>query len=124
MRPVAIVGAFLGAMLAGGLIPLAPGEARAGPAVAAPPSSQTLVETAGWRGYCRRYGCGPDVVYPGAPIVPDVEAELDAEIEVEPDAPAVIVLPPPRPLSCGQYRYWDGRTCVDARYSDPYLGPR
>jgi hypothetical protein len=36
----------------------------------------------------------------------------------------VIVVPPPRPASCGEYRYWNGQYCVDARYNRPYLGPR
>ncbi|AHB49912.1 hypothetical protein W911_03770 [Hyphomicrobium nitrativorans NL23] len=31
---------------------------------------------------------------------------------------------PPRPASCGKYRYWDGEGCADARYLPPYLGPR
>ncbi len=31
---------------------------------------------------------------------------------------------PPRPASCGKYRYWDGEGCADARYHPPYLGPR
>lgn len=34
------------------------------------------------------------------------------------------VLVPIRPASCGQYRYWDGERCADARYEPPYLGPR
>lgn len=29
-----------------------------------------------------------------------------------------------RPSSCGQYRYWNGVRCVDARYRPPYVGPR
>ena len=36
----------------------------------------------------------------------------------------VIVVPPPRPTSCGQYHYWNGQNCVDARYNRPYLGTR
>jgi hypothetical protein len=32
--------------------------------------------------------------------------------------------PPPRPSSCGKYRYWDGEACVDARFRPPYVGPR
>jgi hypothetical protein len=32
--------------------------------------------------------------------------------------------PPPRPTSCGKYRYWDGEACVDARFRPPYVGPR
>jgi len=27
-------------------------------------------------------------------------------------------------VSCGEYNYWDGERCVDARYNKPYLGPR
>ena len=63
---------------------------------------------------------GPVVVVPdpGVAVDPDVEVEVDAE------APAVIFLPPPRPASCGQYRYWNGERCVDARYNTPYIGPR
>lgn len=33
-------------------------------------------------------------------------------------------LPPPRPASCGQYRYWNGEFCADARFRPPYIGPR
>lgn len=29
-----------------------------------------------------------------------------------------------RPSSCGEYRYWNGVRCVDARYRPPYVGPR
>jgi len=29
-----------------------------------------------------------------------------------------------RPRSCGEYHYWDGRRCVDARYYPPYVGPK
>jgi hypothetical protein len=32
--------------------------------------------------------------------------------------------PPPRPASCGEYRYWNGEFCADARYYRPYVGPR
>ena len=60
------------------------------------------------------YGAPPVVVVPPAvPVVPPAVVE-------EP----VIVVPPPRPASCGEYRYWNGEYCVDARYNTPYLGPR
>ena len=36
------------------------------------------------------------------------------------DPPAYGWLPPPRPMSCGKYRYWNGEYCADA----PYVGPR
>lgn len=31
---------------------------------------------------------------------------------------------PARPRSCGEYYYWDGRACVDARRYPPYVGPK
>lgn len=33
-------------------------------------------------------------------------------------------LPPPRPSSCGVFRYWNGDRCADARFYPPYIGPR
>jgi len=33
-------------------------------------------------------------------------------------------LPPPRPANCGQYKYWNGAYCADARDEPPYVGPR
>ncbi len=39
-------------------------------------------------------------------------------------APIVELLPPPRPSSCGKFRYWNGDYCADARYRPPYVGPR
>ncbi|MCL4767884.1 MAG: hypothetical protein KJZ80_16785 [Hyphomicrobiaceae bacterium] len=38
--------------------------------------------------------------------------------------PAYEWLPPPRPSSCGVFRYWDGERCADARWYPPYIGPR
>jgi hypothetical protein len=119
MRQLAIFVAFL----AGGALLGVTTPATSGPGPIASQAASSPVQHAGWRRYCRRHGCGPDVVYPGAVVAPDGEAGIDAEVDIESDAPAMIVLPP-RPLSCGQYRYWDGRTCVDARYTDPYLGPK
>lgn len=29
-----------------------------------------------------------------------------------------------RPRSCGEYYYWDGNACVDARKYPPYVGPK
>lgn len=34
------------------------------------------------------------------------------------------VIVPLRPTSCGEYRYWNGMACVDARYHTPYIGPK
>ena len=59
-------------------------------------------------------------------VVPDTGVAVDPDVEIDADdgAPAIIVLPPPRPASCGQYRYWNGERCVDARYNNPYIGRR
>lgn len=31
---------------------------------------------------------------------------------------------PPRRRSCGEFYYWNGRCCVDARWHPPYVGPK
>src|SRR6478752_2893532 len=33
-------------------------------------------------------------------------------------------LPPPRPANCGEFHYWNGEVCADARVRPPYVGPR
>lgn len=33
-------------------------------------------------------------------------------------------VPPPRPANCGEYKYWNGAYCADAREQPPYVGPR
>jgi hypothetical protein len=52
-------------------------------------------------------------------------------VRVVPAPPAVVYEPPvygwispPRPATCGKYRYWNGEYCADARYDPPYTGPR
>jgi len=40
------------------------------------------------------------------------------------EPPGYGYLLPPRPLSCGKFRYWNGRFCADARRDPPYTGPR
>ena len=40
------------------------------------------------------------------------------------DAPVYEWVPPPRPANCGEYKYWNGEHCADARYNPPYVGPR
>ena len=89
------------------------------PVVSSAVVAPTLVEKAGYsRRYCRRFGCGPNVV------LPDVDVDVDVDVTVPGETPPVIAIVPARPVSCGQYRYWDGERCVDARYNNPYLGPR
>jgi hypothetical protein len=80
------------------------------------PAAMAIERIGYWKRNWRRYGYGPGVVVPGA--------DVDVDVDVDTDAPAVVVLPPPRPASCGQYRYWNGDRCIDARYHDPYLGPK
>jgi hypothetical protein len=96
-------------------------DAEAGPVpgLSAPILAPTLIEKAGnWRRYCRHNDCdGPDVV------LPDVDVDVAAP-DVVIENPPIIVIVPVRPVSCGQYRYWDGERCVDARYNNPYVGPR
>lgn len=29
-----------------------------------------------------------------------------------------------RPSNCGEFRYWNGHRCADARLEPPYVGPR
>jgi hypothetical protein len=93
-------------------------DAKAGPvpALSAPILAPTLIEKAGnLRRYCRNNDCdGPDVVLP----------DVYVDVMVPALNPPIIAIVPVRPASCGQYRYWDGDRCVDARYNNPYVGPR
>jgi hypothetical protein len=102
---VALVGAFIAA--------LAPRSAAAGPLPVLTDLSVTsnVVEKAQYarRYYRRQLRRG---YIPPAVVVPPVVIE---------GGPVIVV--PLRPTSCGQYRYWNGVACVDARYHDPYLGP-
>ena len=109
---------MLMAALIGGGIGLSSRDAAAGPLPAVAPSdlAATMIEKAGWRRNWRRPGYGPEIVLPDAEVAVGVDADVDV--------PAIIVLPPRRPLSCGEYRYWDGDACVDARYHNPYIGPK
>ena len=115
---------FLTALIAGGSVVFGAArhdaEASPLPIVSNPVAAQSLLEETGWRRRSRRQPYGTVVVVPN----PGVDVETDVEVDVEPGEPAVIVLPPPRPASCGEYRYWNGVACVDARYNNPYLGPR
>ncbi len=90
-----------------------PASAAPAPGVTAGVDSGQLVEKAGyWRRYWRRNGYPPDAAPGLAP---------DSEIVVGEDGP---ILVPLRPASCGQYRYWNGEFCADARSRPPYIFPR
>jgi hypothetical protein len=108
------------ALLAGGMVlAAAPGHATASPLPAFAASASvpgTIVKIDYWHRYYRQHGYGPDAI-----PVPVPQVAVQAPIA---DAPVVVVLPPPRPASCGEFHYWNGEACVDARYNNPYLGPR
>ena len=76
----------------------------------------SAVQTVGWRErYYRRNG-----VWPSGP-----RRAIDGDAVVAMDRDGdVVIIAPARPSSCGQYHYWNGVACVDARYNDPYLGPK
>jgi hypothetical protein len=115
MRQILIL---MAAFMAGGMIlGLAASHANAGPlpAVSAFDSSPSaLVKVDYWRRYYRNHGYGPDTVIVTPPVVVQ-EGVLN---------PPTVMIVPVRPVSCGQYHYWDGDHCVDARYNNPYVGPR
>lgn len=108
------------ALVAGGLIlGLGAGSAKAGPLPAMTSLSvdATAVKEVGWRRrYWRRYG-----VWPSGPRARYVEDDGDVVVAGPGET---IVVSPVRPRSCGEYHYWNGVACVDARYNDPYLGPK
>ncbi|MGH6734675.1 MAG: hypothetical protein ACRECX_01145 [Methyloceanibacter sp.] len=110
------VAVTVAALIAGGLlIGASSGPANAAPRLALSSSfaASSAVETIGWqRRYYRRYG--------NLPYAPP--AVVDEEVIVADDGTVIVV--PIRPLSCGEFRYWNGTACVDARYNTPYLGPR
>jgi hypothetical protein len=113
---------FMVAFLAGGMVLAAVGSnaiASPLPALAAAAGVPgTIVKIDYWHRYYRQHGYGPDAI----PVpVPVPQVEVQAPIA---DAPVVVVLPPPRPASCGEFHYWNGQACVDARYNNPYIGPR
>ena len=93
MHQTSIFGAALvGAVLCLGIS--SPVAAAGAMHTLSPPSlAASPIEPAGWRRYCRRYGCGPVMAVPGGDI--DVEVDVGAEADVDVEAPAVIVLPPP-----------------------------
>jgi hypothetical protein len=79
------------------------------------PSPVTVEPVAYWRRYCRFHDC----------TAPQVNVTVDASAPVvNPDNPAIIAIVPVRPVSCGEFHYWNGSACVDARYNNPYVGPR
>ncbi len=79
------------------------------------PASATVEQVAYWRHYCKFHDCS----------APNVNVTVDAPPPVlNPDNPAIIAIVPVRPVSCGEFHYWNGAACVDARYNKVYTGPR
>jgi hypothetical protein len=117
--------AFMTALVLGGIgwsalasaasLPI-PGARAFGP----PPAR---VEQIGyWKRYCRFNNCtGPNVVVV-QPTAPAVVATTPPVVATE--NPPIVAIVPVRPVSCGEFHYWNGSACVDARYNTPYLGPR
>ena len=67
----------------------------------------SIVETIGyWRRYCKLNDC-----------IGNARPDVDVGMDVGVHAPVV----PVAPLAghCGEYHYWDGAACVDARYHNP-----
>jgi len=92
------------------------------PSMASLDAASTAVQQVDWRRrYYRRNGVWPSVTVPRAVVEEGVI--VDDDVIVVPNEPVVRIIPA-RPASCGEFHYWDGEHCVDARYNDPYLGPR
>jgi hypothetical protein len=118
MRQVlTVVAVIIGSGIA---LNVSPHDAVAGPipAVSPPAVAQAVIKKAGYWKRRWRYGYGPDVVVPDADVGVDVTAPDAATLN-----PPIVAIVPVRPVSCGQYHYWDGERCVDARYNNPYVGP-
>jgi len=65
-----------------------------------------------------------DDVYDGGDV-DDLPPRRADPYPPSPDADLIFeVLPPPPPPSCGEFRYWNGDYCADARVQPPYTGPR
>ena len=62
--------------------------------------------------------------YPPLPPVPVRQVPIPPPPPYGPPVYGWVFIPPPPPPSCGQYHYWVGDHCADARYSPPYVGPR
>ena len=93
-------------------------KALPSPAISAPAAMPTSIANVQY--YTRR----PWLRRQGPVVVPKEAIEADPNLAEGGLNPPVIAIVPARPTSCGQYRYWNGERCVDARYNDPYLGPR
>jgi hypothetical protein len=109
-----VMAAFIGGVLLAGGAPQST-MAAPFPQLAVGASQASAIETVGyWKRYCRYNDCS------GAA---DVDVVVPAPVVI-PENPPVIAIVPVRPVSCGEFHYWNGSACVDARYNNPYTGPR
>ena len=65
----------------------------------------------------------PPALYPPAPYYGPPQYGYQSPAPSYHPAPEPQLIPL-RPRSCGEYRYWNGDYCADARYERPYVGPR
>lgn len=109
-----VCGLSAGLVAIGVGLAMAPSGAVAGtvPAIAVGTAAPLVQKADYWHRYYRQHGYPPPAVVP----VP---------VPVAPPAlnPPIVTEVPLRPASCGEYHYWDGAACVDARFNKPYLGP-
>jgi hypothetical protein len=99
-----IVASITVVMLAGIGCGFTVGSATALPKIEAAKVDSVLAKDVGWRRDARRgQVVGPRERY----------HRRDATVAPESAAPRVAVL---GPGSCGEFKYWDGSTCIDTRY--------
>jgi hypothetical protein len=113
------------ALVAGVLVLGGPGRAAPGPSLSAAATTAQAGMIQEVQLFPRRYYRNhPYAVPPAAVVVPPpvVAPVVPQTAPVVEGAPVVVV--PLRPASCGEFHYWNGVACVDARYNNPYLGPR
>ena len=103
-----------GFVVNGLVLAAAPNDAGAGPVppIAVKTAAPLVQKVDYWHRYYRQHGYPPPAVVPVP--VPFVAPALN---------PPVVMEVPLRPASCGEFHFWDGERCVDARFNKPYLGP-
>jgi hypothetical protein len=105
-----IVASITIVMLAGIGSGFAAGSVAALSKIEAARVDSSLATDIGWR---RAYRRGQVTVAPR-----DRYYRRHATVAVEPAVPRVAVL---APGSCGEFKYWDGTTCVDKRYMERHF---
>lgn len=119
----AVLSSLLAATIASCVLSATAGTAAPLPAeAAARPFDQALTPIGD-----RWYADDDDYYYPPEyylPPPPVVRVYPDAPPPASYEPPVYGWLSPPRPASCGKYRYWNGEYCADARRDPPYIGPR